>query len=60
MILGIVDPLGGELACVVRKFTIILLQAFFAQIWIDFTILEQLLKKYHAPDDDGHNVFGKL
>ena len=55
MIFGIFDYFGGELACVVRKFTILLLQAFVAQIRIDFVILEQPLEKDHAPNVGGHN-----
>ena len=59
MIFGIVDRLGGELACVVRRFTILLLQAFVLRIWLDFTILKQPLEKYRAPDTGGHNAIGK-
>ena len=59
MIFGIVNHLGGELAYVIRQSTIFLLQAFVAQIWLNFTILEQPLEKYHAPDVGGHNAIGK-
>ena len=49
MIFGMVERLGGELARIVWQVTIFLLQAFVSQIWIDFTILEQVLEKDHAP-----------
>ena len=48
MIFGNVDFLGGELAHVVQQFTIFLLKAFVARIWLDFTILDQTLKEDHA------------
>ena len=60
MIFGIVDRISGELARVDQQFTIILLQAFVDRICLDLTILEQLLKKYHAPNVGGNNEIGKL
>ena len=56
MIFGIDDLLGGGLARVVRKFSIIFLQALVTQMWINFTTLKQLLEKDHAPNVARHNI----
>ena len=40
-IFGIVDRLGGELICVIRQFTIFLLQAVVTQLWLTVTVLYQ-------------------
>ena len=60
MTFGIAGRIGSELDRIVRQFAIIILQAFVAQIWLDFNILKQLLKKYHSPDVGRNNAIGQL
>ena len=59
MIFGIVDRLGGELSDIIQQFTMFLLQASVARIWIDFTILGHPIEIYHALDVGWYNGIGK-
>ena len=58
-IFGISNRIGGDLVCVVQQLIILLLQAFAYQIWIDLTVLEHLLGKYHGTDVSRNNATGQ-